>query len=75
MALFNSTDRFIDTLRTPHTKEAAEGKVDLIKADQQSKAHKISSVAMKVVATATMQATTMNTVYAIGNGISEGLTG
>lgn len=73
--LFGSTDRFIGTLRTPHTKEAAEAKVDLIKADQQSKAHKISSVAMKVAATATMQATTMNTVYAIGNGISEGLTG
>lgn len=75
MALFNSTDRFIDTLRTPHTKEAAEAKVDLIKADQQSKAHKATNVAMKVVATVTMQATTMNTVYAIGNGISEGLTG
>ena len=48
MALFNSTDRFIDTLRTPHTKEAAEAKVDLIKADQQSKAHKATNVAMKV---------------------------
>lgn len=75
MALFNSTDRFVDTLRTPHTKEAAERKVDLIKADQQSKAHKISKVGMKVVATATMQIATMNTVYAIGNGISEGITG
>ena len=75
MALFNSTDRFVDTLRTPHTKEAAEAKIELIKKDQASKAHKISSVAMKVAATATMQATTMNTVYAIGNGISEGLTG
>ena len=37
--------------------------------------HRVSNMAMKVVATATMQAATMNTVYAIGNGISEGLTG
>lgn len=37
--------------------------------------HRVSNVAMKVVATATMQAATLNTVYSIGNGISEGLTG
>ena len=73
--LFGSTDRFINTMRIPSSKEAAEAKLKLIKKDQQSKAHKATNVAMKVVATVTMQATTMNTVYAIGNGISEGLTG
>lgn len=75
MALFNSTDRFIDTLRTPHTKGEAEAKLDLIKKDQQSKMHNATKVATKVVATVTMQAATMNTVFAVGNGISEGLTG
>jgi len=73
--LFGSTDRFIDTLRTPHTKEAAEKKLATLEEDQNSKMHKVSNVAMKVVATATMQAATLNTVYSIGNGISEGLTG
>lgn len=75
MALFNSTDRFVDTLRTPHTKEAAEAKIELIKKDQASKMHKGTKIATKVVATVTMQAATMNTVFAVGNGISEGLTG
>ena len=73
--LFGSTERFIDTTRTPHSKEAAEAKVELIKKDQGSKMHKGTQIATKVVASLTMQATTMNTVYAIGNGISEGLTG
>ena len=73
--LFGSTDRFISTLRTPHTKEDAEKKLATVKEDQDSRMHRVSNMAMKVVATATMQAATMNTVYAIGNGISEGLTG
>ena len=73
--LFGSTDRFIDTLRTPNTKEAAEKKLATLKEDQSSKMHKVGNMAMKVVATATTEAATMNTIYAIGNGISEGLTG
>ena len=73
--LFGSTDRFIDTLRTPHTKEAAEKKLATLEEEQNSRMHRVSNVAMKVVATATMQAATLNTVYSIGNGISESLTG
>ena len=71
--LFGSTDRFIDTLRTPQTKEAAEKKLATLEEEQSSRMHRVSNVAMKVVATATMQAATLNTVYSIGNGISEGL--
>ena len=73
--LFGSTDRFINTLRTPHTKEDAEKKLETLKDDQNSKMHKASKMAMKVVSTATVQIATMNTVYAVGNSVSEGLTG
>ena len=73
--LLGSTERFIDTMRIPSSKEAAEAKLELIKKDQNSKMHKGTNIATKVVASLTMQAASMNTVYAIGNGISEGLTG
>ena len=73
--LFGSTERFIDTMRPARNKKAAEDKVELIKADQKSGMHRASKMAMKVVATATVQATSMNAVFAVGNGISEGLTG
>ena len=73
--LFGSTYRFINTLRTPHTKEDAEKKLETVKEDQSSKMHKASNMAMKIVATASVQIATMNTVYAVGNSVSEGLTG
>lgn len=73
--LFGTTERFIDTMRPVHNKKEAEAKVALIKEDQNSRMHRASKMVMKVVATATTEAATMNTIYAIGNGISEGVTG
>ena len=73
--LFGSTDRFIDTMRTPHDKKSAEKKVSLIKEDQNSHMHKFSKMAIKLVATAATETASMDAVFAVGNGISEGLTG
>ena len=73
--LFGSTERFIGTMRTPHNKEAAEAKVALIKEEQDSRMHRASNMAMKIVATAGTQIATMNAVYAAGNSVPEGLTG
>lgn len=75
MALFNSSERFIATIVPAKSKEAAEAKVQMLKMDQASKMHKASKMAMKLAATATVQAASMNTVFSVGNAISEGLTG
>lgn len=75
MALFNSSERFIATRMPAKTKEAAEDKLQILKMDQNSKMHKASQMAMKLAATATVQAASMNTVFSVGNAISEGITG
>lgn len=75
MALFNSSERFIATRMSSKTKEAAEAKLQILKMDQNSKMHKASQMAMKLAATATVQAASMNTVFTVGNTISEGITG
>ena len=73
--IYEATDRFLNTCRTPHDKVGAEAKVAKIKEDQNSRMHKFTKVATKVVATAGMQTATMSAVYSVGNAVSEGLTG
>ena len=68
-------DERLKMVYSVNSKEAAEAKIAAIKTEQNSKMHRFTKTVTKFVAGVAMQSVTIDGIYAVGNGISEGLTG
>lgn len=73
--LMKEAKNYATATRVCRTKEDAENKLAAIRTDRKSTMHAVAKTATQWIATVTVEGTVINTTFAVGNTISEGLTG